>query len=117
MGRLRIALSAWMCSLKTLRSTFRPHPDSTHLFMESGTIIYVDLSSGAVLSERVRSRAFLLEANFLHSNHARRLWTLAAGIYAVALLILVATGLFVLKGKKGITGQGPGSREPISSSQ
>ena len=90
----------------SLRSTFRPHPDSLQLFMENGTIIYVELSSGAVLSESVRSRAFLREANFLHLNHARRLWTLAADIYAVALLILAVTGLFVLKGKKGVTGRG-----------
>lgn len=95
-----------MCFLKTLRNMFRPHPDSLHLFMESGTIIYVDLSSGAVLSERVKSRAFLREANFLHLHHARRLWTVAADIYAIALLILAVAGLFVLKGKKGITGRG-----------
>lgn len=30
----------------------------------------------------------------------------AADIYAVVLLILAVTGLFVLKGKKGITGRG-----------
>ena len=52
-----------------------------------------------------RPHRFLREANFLRSNHARRLWTLAADIYAVT-LILDVTGLFVLKGKKGITGRG-----------
>jgi len=90
----------------SLRSMFRPDPDSLQLFMDDGTVVYVELSSGAVLRESVKSRVLLREANFLHLNHARRLWTFAADVYAVALVILAVTGLFVLKGRKGITGRG-----------
>ncbi|UCG85477.1 MAG: PepSY-associated TM helix domain-containing protein [Gemmatimonadota bacterium] len=90
----------------SLRSMFRSHHDSLQLFMEDGTIVYVELSTGAVLRESVKSRTFLREANFLHLNHARKLWTYAADVYAIALAVLAVTGLFVLKGKKGITGRG-----------
>ena len=86
-------------------STFRSDPDSLQVFMDDGSIIYVELSSGVML-ESVQSRFFLREANFLHLNHARKLWTYAADVYAVALLLLAITGLFVIKGKKGITGRG-----------
>lgn len=44
--------------------------------------------------------------NFLHLNHPKKLWTWMADLYAVVLAILAITGLFVLKGKKGITGRG-----------
>ncbi|UCD25381.1 MAG: PepSY-associated TM helix domain-containing protein, partial [Gemmatimonadota bacterium] len=89
-----------------VRSTFRSDPDSLQVFMDDGTVIYVELSSGGVLTESVKSRTFLREANFLHLNHARELWTYAADAYAAALLLLAITGLFVIKGKKGITGRG-----------
>ena len=87
-------------------STFRSDPDSLQVFMDDGTVIYVELSSGGVVVESAQSRTLLREANFLHLNHARKLWTYAADIYAAALLLLAITGLFVIKGKKGITGRG-----------
>ena len=89
-----------------VRSTFRSDPDSLQVFMDDGTVIYVELSSGGVMRESVQSRTLLREANFLHLNHARELWTYAADIYAAALLLLAITGLFVIKGRKGITGRG-----------
>jgi hypothetical protein len=89
-----------------VRSTFRSDPDSLQIFMDDGAVIYIELSSGGVLTESVTSRTFLREANFLHITHATRLWTYAADAYAAALLLLAITGLFVVKGKKGITGRG-----------
>jgi hypothetical protein len=44
----------------------------------------------------------------MHLNHPKKLWTWMADIYAAVLIILAVTGLFVLKGKKGITGRGLG---------
>jgi len=44
--------------------------------------------------------------NFLHLNESKKLWTWMADLYAIALALLAITGLFVLKGKKGITGRG-----------
>ncbi len=64
------------------------------------------VQTGAVLIETVRDRRILREANFLHLNHPKKLWTYFADAYAVALALLAVTGVFVLKGKKGITGRG-----------
>jgi hypothetical protein len=54
----------------------------------------------------MRERGGLRHANSLHLNHYRGLWTYRADLYAVALFLLAVTGMFVIKGKKGITGRG-----------
>ncbi|HSG48621.1 MAG TPA: PepSY-associated TM helix domain-containing protein, partial [Longimicrobiales bacterium] len=51
-------------------------------------------------------RPGLRQANFLHLNEAKKLWTWMADLYAVGLLVLAVTGLFVLRGRNGITGRG-----------
>lgn len=87
------------------RATFRPAADRLRIFIEDG-VVEVDLTAGEAVVEVVRSRPVLREVNFLHLNHPKRLWTWLADIYAVALAGLAITGLFVLKGRKGITGRG-----------
>ena len=47
----------------------------------------------------------LYEFNALHLNAPKRIWTLIADVYAAALIIVAVTGLFVLKGRRGITGR------------
>jgi hypothetical protein len=44
--------------------------------------------------------------NQLHLNAPKRLWTLVADLYAGALAALALSGLFILKGPKGILGRG-----------
>ncbi len=88
-----------------LRGSFRPNPDTLRIFIEGGTVS-VPLAGGDAEIEFVRDRPVLRAANFLHLNHPKKLWTWVADIYALALGVLTVTGLFVLKGKKGITGRG-----------
>jgi hypothetical protein len=89
----------------TYRTTFKPDPEHLRIFVEDGTVD-VDLTTGEATVELVRRRPLLFATNFLHLNHPKRLWTWVADLYAVALGLLAVTGLFVLKGKKGITGRG-----------
>ena len=51
-------------------------------------------------------RRVLHELNQLHLNEPKRVWTYVADLYALSLILLAITGLFVLKGKYGITGRG-----------
>jgi hypothetical protein len=88
-----------------VRGTFRPDPESVNIFLE-GTTVSVDLMTGEATFEQVRARPILRVANALHLNEPKKLWTWMADLYAVSLLILAITGLFVIKGKKGITGRG-----------
>lgn len=87
------------------RSSFQPDSSTMQLFYK-GTTYHVDLPTGKVMVEATRSRPVLFEMNQLHLNHSKRAWTWIADIYALALLLLAITGLFVLKGKNGITKRG-----------
>jgi uncharacterized protein len=86
------------------RTTFRMNAATLRIFLEGGTVD-VD-TAGAATVELVRPRPVLHAFNFLHLNHPKKLWTWTADIYAVALILLAVTGLFVLKGTAGITGRG-----------
>jgi hypothetical protein len=87
------------------RTTFRPDSGSLRVFLEDG-VVDLEFATGKATVEIVRRRAVLHAANFLHLNHPKKLWTWMADAYAVALGVLTVTGLFVLKGKTGITGRG-----------
>ena len=84
---------------------FRPSPQQLRIIRENHTID-VHLETGRVVQELVTPRALLHEANKLHLNHPKRIWTWVADAFAVALIVLAVTGLFLIKGKKGITGRG-----------
>ena len=86
-------------------AVFQPDPESLHIFIQ-GSVVEVDLKGSSAVYETVAERPLLKGMNDLHLNHAGRLWTWLADIYAVALGLLALTGLFVLKGKQGITGRG-----------
>lgn len=87
------------------RSSFQPDSNTMQLFYK-GTTYHVDLPTGKVMVEATRSRPVLFEMNQLHLNHSKRAWTWIADIYALALLLLAITGLFVIKGRHGITKRG-----------
>ena len=90
---------------RAYRSFFQPDPDTLQIFTDQGNI-QIDLSTGQAEIERVKERAVLIELNFLHLNNPRKLWTYFSDLYAVVLIFLAISGLFVLKGKKGLSGRG-----------
>lgn len=87
------------------RNMFRPDPETLQLFYEAETYS-VDLPTGTVLIEETRTRPVLFEVNQLHLNAPKELWTYIADLYALSLIVVAVTGLFVLKGKNGISGRG-----------
>ena len=87
------------------RTSFQPSPDQLKLFYKGNTVT-IDLVSGQYSQEKISQKPILYQMNYLHLNVPKKLWTWLADIYATALAILAITGLFVLRGKKGITGRG-----------
>lgn len=87
------------------KSFFRPAPETLKIFTEGNTIT-VHLPDGRVEQELVNTRTGLYEMNFLHLNHPKKAWTWFADLYAIALALLAVSGLFILKGKKGLKGRG-----------
>ncbi len=87
------------------KSTFRPDGRTLQIFTKEATFT-VDLPTGRVGSERAETRPVIYETNFLHLNHAKKAWTWIADIFAVALAFLALSGVFLIKGKKGLVGRG-----------
>lgn len=87
------------------RNAFRPDPETLRLFFSDRTYS-IDLPSGAVVVEASRTRPVLYEFNQLHLNTPKGVWTAIADVYALGLVGLALTGMFVLKGRTGIAGRG-----------
>ena len=58
-----------------------------------------------MLEEGSEPRFFLRAANWLHLNRGKKAWTYIADSYAVFLLLLSTTGLWMYPGRKGIFGR------------
>ena len=90
------------------RSKYKNHyfPDNTNLkiFLKDGNF-YVNLNSGKGLIEKNKRRALFREMNYLHYNPVKW-WTWFSDLYAGALIALSVTGIFLVRGKRGITGRG-----------
>ncbi len=68
--------------------------------------VHVDPTRGTVLGEGQEPRFFLRVANWLHLNRGKKAWTRFADAYAILLLYLACSGLFMLAGRKGLIGRG-----------
>ncbi len=80
--------------------------DRLEIDLPSGRTLHVDTRAGEVYDEYQKPRFFLRVANWLHYNRGKRAWTYIADGYAVLLLFLATSGLFMLKGRKGFWGRG-----------
>lgn len=90
---------------RNFKGAFRSEENTIQIYLDGNTI-KANLISGEIENEFVRNRTVFREVNFLHLNHPKKLWTYFADAYAVALVLLAITGLFMIEGKKGITGRG-----------
>jgi hypothetical protein len=88
-----------------IESTFRISPENLKIFFSNLTI-EVNAETGKGIYEYISERPLLYDMNFLHLNYAKNVWTYFSDLYAIALIFLAISGLFVLKGKKGIKGRG-----------
>jgi len=82
-------------------------PSSTTMMIYlDGGHVNLDLVRGTGNLVKVRKLPVLTEFNFLHYNKPKKLWTWFSDSFAVSWILIAVTGLFILKGKKGITGRG-----------
>jgi hypothetical protein len=88
----------------SFKNYYFPSDESLKIFIKGGTIM-INLTTGKGYVETIRHRPVFHEVDLLHYNPSR-LWTWFSDLFAVALILLAVTGLFMIKGKKGITGRG-----------
>ncbi len=79
--------------------------NNLRIFIDDGSV-NINLLTGEGNIEKIKRRPVFYEVNFLHYNTPKKLWTWFSDIYAAALIIISITGLFILKGKNGITQRG-----------
>lgn len=82
-----------------------PSHNELKVFMNGGGSVVVNLTTGKLLFENLIKRPILFEVNFLHYNPGK-LWTWFSDLYCIALILMAISGLFILKGSKGITKRG-----------
>jgi hypothetical protein len=75
-------------------------------FLAGERRLSVNPQTGRVVEEGRKARPVLRLTNWLHLNRGKKAWTLVADLYAVGLLFLAISGMFMLPGKHGMKGRG-----------
>jgi len=84
---------------------YYPEKDRIKIFLKGGSSIVVNTTSGLGRAEYLKKRIVFYEVNYLHYN-PNKWWMWFSDIFAGALIFFAITSLFMVKGKKGITGRG-----------
>ena len=81
-----------------------PTPDQVKIYYDNASL-HLNFSTGQGIYEKVARRPVLYQANALHLNRLKG-WKWASDVFALILIILSLTGLFVLRGKHGMARRG-----------
>jgi hypothetical protein len=65
----------------------------------------MDLATREGVYEKITRRPVFYHSNLLHRNSVRG-WKWASDVFAVLLITISLTGIFILKGRNGISGRG-----------
>jgi hypothetical protein len=96
---------------RVLAATDTGTPDDIYRAGDEIRLSYSGGSQVTVIGTQVTvqqrsSRFFFRVANWLHYNRGKKAWTYLADIYAVMLLYLAISGIFMIKGKLGLKWRG-----------
>ena len=97
---------AWKAneSLPTLKKIMRIDDNYSRLLLDGGIGVY-NSTDGSLSYEKHSKRVLIYWINRLHYNKVKGWWPVA-DIYAGSLIVLAITGMFIVKGKRGLTGSG-----------
>jgi uncharacterized protein len=87
------------------REVYRASESALEVVFDKRTL-HVDTRTGTVHEDGEEPRFFLRLANWLHLNRGKKAWSYIADGYAVFLLFLASSGLFMIPGRKGLVGRG-----------
>lgn len=81
-----------------------PSPGKVKIYYDNASLL-IDFTTNSGKYEKIIRRPVFYQSNLLHRNSIRG-WKWVSDIFAGMLIIISVTGLFILKGKKGISGRG-----------
>lgn len=87
-----------------IREFYRTDDRNLDVVFDQRTL-HIHTGTGHVLEEAREARFFLRVANWLHLNRGKKAWTIIADGYAVFLLLLSLSGLWMFPGRKGLLGR------------
>ena len=85
------------------RSHDFPSEGKVKIYLDDGSL-FINLVSGEGEYEVVKRRPVLYQFNRLHLS-PRRAWLVFSDVFAGGLVVITLTGLFIHKGKYGLTGR------------
>jgi hypothetical protein len=96
--------------LKSLPGEYRyktshyPSGNNLNIFIDGG-FVQINTLTGDGILEKISKRPLFFEINFLHYNPGRW-WKWFSDLFCVSLIVVTITGLFIIRGKNGITRRG-----------
>lgn len=84
---------------------YRVDEEQVDIVLNNRTL-HVNSTKLEIFEEGQEPRFLLRIANWLHLNRGKKAWTYVADAYAVFLIYLATSGLFMLPGRKGLIGRG-----------
>ncbi len=86
------------------RKHYFPSDSTLKIYTENG-IVKINTNTKKTIYEILHRRPVLHQINFLHYNLGKG-WIYFADFFAISLILVAISGLFILKGKQGIKGRG-----------
>ena len=86
------------------KTFYFPTGNKVTIFVDGG-FIQINALTGEGVIEKISKRPLFYQINFLHYNPGRW-WKYFSDFYCVALILVTITGLFIVKGRNGITKRG-----------
>ncbi len=86
------------------KTFYFPSGNNLTIFINGGSV-RINVTTGEGVIERISKRPFFYHINFLHYNPGKW-WKYFSDIFCIALITVTITGLFIIKGKNGITKRG-----------
>lgn len=81
-----------------------PTKDQVKVYYDNASF-HINFTTGTGVYEKISRRPVFYESNLLHRNSITG-WKWVSDIFGLFLIIINITGLFILKGKKGLIGRG-----------
>lgn len=86
------------------KASHYPTGDRLTIFIEGG-YIHINTATGKGIVERISKRPLFFQINFLHYNPGKW-WKYFSDVFCISLMLVTITGLFIIKGRNGITRRG-----------
>jgi hypothetical protein len=86
------------------KTWYFPSGNTLTIFIDGGSV-RINAVNGQGVIERISKRPLFYQINFLHYNPGVW-WKYFSDIFCIALMLVTITGLFIIKGRNGITKRG-----------